>query len=356
MLMSQLTRLGLSGAIAAIATAATIGVGNAEIPETKIAVIAGDTYNPMFRRVIAPFWTERVAKASGGKVQVQATAWNEMGLKGPEVFRLVRKGTYKFGASVLAYTSGDVKINDGFDLGLMSPTLGDVQDVIRVFRPYFERHYEKELGLKVLAIWPLPPQVLYCRDELKELSDLKGRKVRVSGRSQADVVRHFGGTDVNIAFGEMQTALQTGVVDCGLTSTTSGYSTGWQEVTSYLYPIPINWQLYSFLVNLDHWNSLNPELQDFLQGQINWLEARLTEEAQRELDIGVNCLTGNGPCPEGQAGDMTLVTVTEQDKKNRMEALEKTVVPTWSKACGADCVRMWNNSVGAHLGITAPAP
>ena len=353
MTITRSLRFVLSIIIAVTLITATVSVAKAQLAETKIAVIFGDTYNPMGRRVNLPFWTEKLPAASKGKIQVEASAWNEMGLKGPEVFRLVRRGTFKFGASVLAYTSGDVKINDGFDLGLMSPTLDDVKRVIEVFRPIFERHYEENLGLKVLAIWPLPPQVLYCRDELKELSNLKGRKVRVSGTSQAHVVQHFGGTDVNIAMGEMQAALQTGVVDCGLTSATSGFANGWHEVANYLYPIPINWQLYSFLANLEYWNSLDPELQDFLAGNIAWLETELTKETQRELDIGVSCLTG-GQCPEGEAGHMTLVTVTEQDENNRIKALEETVIPRWAKPCGSDCARKWNNTVGALLGLEAP--
>ena len=40
-------------------------------------------------------------------------------------------------------------------------------------------------------------QVMFCRNELKGLTDLKGRKIRTSGASQADFVSYFGASGVN---------------------------------------------------------------------------------------------------------------------------------------------------------------
>jgi len=254
---------GLIGAALGAALLAATGAAAQDLPTAKIQVIGGNSSQPSWKNVELGFWNEKLPAASAGKVTVQITPWNEMGLKGGEVFQLLRRGVAPVGNLLLAYNTGDVKINDGIDLALLSLTMDDAMKVVEAYRPVFERVYEKDFGLKMLNLWPLPPQIIFCRAEIKDLSDLKGRKVRVSNVSQGHFVQHFGGTDVSVAFGEMQTALQTGVVDCGLTSGTAGYKTGWHEASKFVYPIPINWQFVGYFASIREWNKLDPKVRNF---------------------------------------------------------------------------------------------
>lgn len=326
-----------------------------EIPETTLTIIGGNSVQPSWPNVEADFWDTALPEASGGKVSVEITPWDQLGLKGPEMFHLLRQGVAPISNMILSYNTGDVKLNSGLDLALLSESFDAAQEVIAAFRPEFSRIYSEQYGIKVLALYPLPPQILYCRDQLTSLADISGRTVRVSNTTQGDFVQHYGGSDVSIAFGEVQTALQTGVIDCGLTSSTAGYNTGWHEAARYLYPIPINWQIVGYFANQAAWDGMAPELQTFLTEQFSVLEAKLIAAHAAESDIGMRCLTGDGECPLGEPGSMQLVPVTVEDEASRRTALEETILPRWAATCGEECVTSWNATVGELLGLTAAA-
>lgn len=342
----------LTAAVAALVVGTSVLAQ--ELPTTKLKVIGGNSAQPSWKDIEVGFWSKRLPEASGGKVTVDITPWNEMGLKGPEMFHLLRQRVAPITNMILSYNTGDVKINSGLDLALISPSFDESKKVVAAFRPAFEKVYEQKYGIKVLALYSLPPQILYCRSKISSLADLKGKKVRVSNTTQADFVQHFGGNDVNIAFGEVQTALQTGVVDCGLTSSTAGYKTGWHEAASHLYPIPINWQLVGYFANLGEWQKFSPELRNFLTEQFKKLEGEISVAHEKEADTGIDCLTGRAPCPLGPPGRMQLVEVTEADKAARREAVEKTILPRWARTCDAECIDAWNSSIGKMLNLTAP--
>lgn len=320
-------------------------------PKTALNVVGNIGITTQSKELEQPFWTKVLPEASGGAITAQIKPWNEMGLKGPEVMKLLSQGLFDVGTTQLGFMAGDAPINDATDLSGVSTTLETFRDVTQKFRPHLESYYEKNLNLKILGLWSFQAQVLYCRDEIKGLSSLKGRKVRVSGASQADFVEYFGGSGISLAFGEVQQALQNGVIDCAITGTLGGYKAKWFEGAKYLYPLPINWGSSVSAMNMATWKKLDPAVQKLLIGEIAKLEVRIYEQNKRENDIGIACNTGVGNCTEGAAAKMTLVPVTNADLDLRRKALDEAVLPRWGKRCGAECVQIWNASVGPVVNL-----
>jgi TRAP-type C4-dicarboxylate transport system substrate-binding protein len=341
---------------AAVVVAAGVAVQAAEkLPATKINVVGNLGITTQYKELEVPFWTEKVPAASGGAITATIKPWNEMGLKGPEVFRLLRQGLFDVATAQMGHMAGDAPINDATDLAGLSPTIDTFRKVTDAFRPELERYYGDEFKAKLLALWSFQAQVLYCRDQIRGLADLKGKRVRTSGASQSDFIEHFGGAGVNMAFGEVQQALANGVIDCAITGTLGGYKAKWYESAKFLYPLPINWGSGVQGANLAFWSKLQPSVQSFLQQNIKTLEADVWKQNERENDLGIACNTGTAPCSEGPAAKMTLVPVSDGDLALRKEALLKTVLPRWAKRCGAECVKRWNASVGKVVGLEAPA-
>lgn len=325
-----------------------------QLPKSQLNVIGNLGITTQYKEHELPFWTKSIPEKSGGAITAQIKPWNEMGMKGPEVFRLLQQGVYTIATAQLGHMAGDAPINDATDLAGLSPTIETFKQVTEAFRPVLAKHYEERMQLKLTGMWSFQAQVLYCRDELKSLRDLKGRKVRTSGASQSDFIEHFGGSGVPIAFGEVQQALEKGVIDCSITGTLGGYSAKWYEAAKYLHPLPINWGSSGNAANLKAWNSLDPKVQAFLQENIRTLEAGIWEANKRENDIGIACNTG-GTCPLGTAAKMTLLKIGPEDEKLRREALLQTVLPRWAKRCGAACAKSWNDTVGKLVSLQAPA-
>lgn len=346
------TIIALSIAAAGLAFSQAAGAADT-MPKVQLNVIGNLGITTQYKELEAPFWTTVVPKATDGAVTATVKPWNEIGLKGPEVFRLLRQGTFDIGTTVMGFMAGDAPINDATDLAGLSPTIEDFRKATEAFRPVLESYYAKEQQIKVLGLWSYQAQVLYCRDELKGLADLKGRKIRTSGASQADFVGYFGASGIPMAFGEVQQSLQTGALDCAITGTLGGYKAKWYEGAKYLYPLPVNWASSIQGASMKSWSKLSPAEQTILVTEIRKLEQAIFDQNVRENDLGIRCNTG-GACSEGPAAKMILVPVTEKDLELRREVLLKAVLPRWAHRCGAACVKSWNETVGKVVHLTAP--
>ncbi|HET8746412.1 MAG TPA: TRAP transporter substrate-binding protein [Ramlibacter sp.] len=334
---------------------AAAGAHAQNFPKTHLNVVGNLGITTQSKELEAPMWNTVIPKATGGQVTAQFKPWNEMGLKGGEVIKLLRQGLYDVGTTQLGFLAGEAAINDAIDLAGVSPTIDMLEQVKEAFRPHLAAYYEKQQNVKVLGLWSFQDQVLYCRNEFKGLSDLKGRKVRVSGASQADFIEYFGGSGVNMAFGEVQQALQNGVLDCAITGTLGGYKAKWYEGAKYLYRLPINWASAVSAASLKSWNKLDASVQKVIGEQYRVLEKQIHEQNVRESEIGIACNTGKGACPEGPPASMILVPVKEGDLELRRKALLEQVLPRWASRCGEACVKAWNESAGKVAGLKAAA-
>ncbi len=321
-----------------------------DLPETTVRVVGNLGITTQSRTIEAPFWSETLGEASGGTVTAQFTPWNEMGLSGPEVFRLLSQGVMDVATAQLGHHAGDAAINDGNDLAGLSPDIDTFAAVTEAFRPVLSTFYEEELGLHILTLQSFQSQILYCREAFTGLSDLDGRRVRSSGASQADFISYFGGAAVNMAFGEVQQALQQGVIDCAITGTLGGYSASWHEGADYLYTLPINYGAGATVANLAWWEGLDPAVQAFLSDELAEVEAAMWALNREENDIGIACNT-SGPCPLGEPAGMTRVDPSPEDLELRRQAMLEAVLPGWADRCGEDCVSAFNETVGPVVGL-----
>jgi TRAP-type C4-dicarboxylate transport system substrate-binding protein len=323
-------------------------------PKVSLQVVGNLGITTQYKDLEAPFWTKDIPAATGGSITASIKPWNEMGLKGPEVFKLLSQGVFDVGTTQLGFVAGDAAINDATDLAGVSPTIQMFREVTQAFRPALERHYDQQFKVKLMGMFSFQAQVLFCRSDIKGLADLKGRKVRTSGASQADFISYFGGSGVNMAFGEVQQALQNGVIDCAITGTLGGYKAKWYDGAKYLYALPINWGAGMSAINNNSWRKLDANQQKTLVSEYARLEKAVFDQNVRENDIGLACNTG-GTCPEGPPANMVLVNPAAGDAELRRQALVNQVLPRWAARCGADCVKTWNDTVGKIANLTAKA-
>ena len=193
-------------------------------PKTHLKVVGGLSNLTTYNDYEKPFWTNVVPSLTNGQVTADIKGFNEMGLKGPEVLRLMSQGVIEFGTATLSYFASDNPINEAVDLAGLTLDAQSARAVVDAFEPIYAKFYGPGSGIKILGLSPYPAQVLFCNAEIKGLSDIKGKKVRTSSRTQADFVEALGGSSVTMAFGEVVPAMQNKVVDCAITGALSGYS------------------------------------------------------------------------------------------------------------------------------------
>ncbi len=100
------------------------------------------------------------------------------------------------------------------------------------------------------------------------LSDLKGLKVRMSGKPQGHILKEIGASQTVMSGGEIYQALEKGVIDAGEYCTPSiDWGMGFQEVTEY-WATP-GWHqpstLLGVMINKKSWDKLPAHLQEVVK-------------------------------------------------------------------------------------------
>ncbi len=333
--------------------AALLAVGGAA-QAVDLSVVGSWSSLPLYKQYEQPFWTERLPAA--GDFDVTMTTFDQMGVDGGDVLRLLGDGVFDVGMTVADYTVGDAPALEGLDVPLVATEAAEARAMVDAARPMVADILDEAFGVHLLAIAPYPPQVVFCRDEIGSLADLEGRKIRGSGRMTTKLLEALGAEGVNVAFSEVPGALERGVVDCAVTGAGSGYSAGWWEVSTHLMTLPLGgWDPVVTAMSADKWESLSEEERATLEARISEdFEGPAWDAAAGALDNDVACLTGNGECASGEPASMTLVEPSEEDLAQAREILTSTVLPEWAERAGPEAAQRWNESVGQVVGVEIP--
>lgn len=306
----------------------------------------------LFRNFEQPFWTEIVPRELGLKTSV--TSLGQVNLRGAAVLRQMDMGVFDVVHTVIDYVVEDSAPMAGLDLPAMALDLELARKVVDAYVPLLDEYLARDFNIKLLSVAPYPAQILFSRDRISGLSDLRGKKIRASGWTTAEFIDAVGATGVTLNFSEVPQAMQRGVVDGAVTGSLSGYSAGWGEVSRFVYPLPIGgWDYVIGTISLNTWKKLTPEQQTKLQQLIKeHLEDPAWEVTARETIEGIECLS-DGPCPHGKPGNLEIIPLTEADKALSIQVLVENVLPAWAKKVSPDDVQKWNATIGEVVGLKA---
>jgi TRAP-type C4-dicarboxylate transport system substrate-binding protein len=103
-----------------------------------------------------------------------------------------------------------------------------------------------------------------------------------------------GGSAVALPWGEVYTALQTGMVNAVVTSSASGKDGKLWEVLSNFNKIGYAYPLQAVTINLDYWNALTKTQQAAMLKAAKEIEALQWEASKKEDAIALKMLVDNG--------------------------------------------------------------
>lgn len=341
----------------AVAGAVLAAPAKAELDQLNLKVVGtwGNLSN--WKDNEGPFWQQTMPKASGGKITADAVPQTEVGIKGFEVVRMLKIGVFDVAHGVVGYIAGEDPVAEGIDLAGVIQNWDDARASMNAYRPIIAAQFEKTYGAKLLALYPFPSQLFWCKPEVGSVADLKGKKVRVYAASMGDLVEGLGGVSVTIAFAEVLPALEKGVADCGITGTMPAYQAKWWQVATHAYTMKVGYTATFAAMNLKTWNKLNDETKAFVEKQMQGFEETAWANNMAEDAMGIICNTGEGgECTQGEPGSMKRVDPSPADDAVRKKVLEEVVLKRWAERCGAECVKNWNETIGKIAGVQAPTP
>ena len=353
-------RFGSIGVFTVIVLALAAGSGGAQStlgpgPKLTISVLAHPIpTHPQYAKLDMPFFRETLAKRTNGRLEFKTSTWTEMSITGYEIVRMTRQGQIDIGNAPLTYIAQDVSVLDAADLAGLNPTVEQARKIFDALAPVVNKDLER-FNVRIVGSNPYPAQIVFCRKPVKDLADLKGRKVRTFGPSLNDLMTAIGATPVSLAYAETYTALERGVVDCAITGSGSGNAAKWYEVTTHQYTLPLSWAVSGYFANLAWWNKLPADVRKFMEDSFRELSDKQWQLGGVEFtQDGIDCNANRPSCKIGSPAKdspMTEVKPTDADKAALKKILAESVLPSWVKRCGARCGDVYNDVVAPISGV-----
>lgn len=301
----------------------------------------------------ARFWTEELPRLSQGRFRASLMPFDRAGVPGQKMLDLISVGVVPLGTVTLAHVAGEWPELAIPDMAGLSGDLASLRRMVQAFRPATERLLRERFNARLLAVYVYPAQVFFCRQPMQALAEIKGRRVRVSGYSQADFVRALGAEPVFTEFNAMMGMMESDGIDCAITGAMAGNAVGLHRVTGTLFTQPLNWGLTLFAVNEDAWAAFPPELQALLLEHMPRLEARNWAESDSDALAGVACNIGASTCEPARRGRMQAQAPGVADERLRRDILANAVLPGWMRRCGSACAELWNQTLAPLVGLRA---
>ncbi len=330
--------------------------GKAPQPVAALRVVGGLAGVSQYTRLEEPFWSRDLARLSGGKYTASIVPFDRAGVPGADMLRLLRLGVVPFGTVLMGSLNARFPQYAAPDLAGLNPDMPSLRKHVAAFRPYLERSLREDQGIEALALYIYPAQMLFCKQAIATLSDLKGRRVRVSSAAQADFVQALEATPVHTEFAQIVSRFESDSIDCAVTGSLSGNTIGLPDFTSHLYALPINWGMAIFGANRAAWEALPSDLQDLLRRELPKLEAAIWAESERDTAQGLLCSAGQPGCTMGKPGKMRVVQPAPADKLLSRQLFAKTVLPRWQERCGPRCAEVWSKTIGPIHSPTVRSP
>lgn len=340
---------------AVVAAALALGISNGFADSRALRLLSQNPSNDKaYPSEVATI--DRVNKDAPLDVKITRSEFSQLGLSTADALRYLSSGAFDIVNVPIGIASRDDPFLEGIDLIGVSTDMDRMVQATESYRKVFDDRAREKFGAKVLALWPFGPQAFFCNKPVAGLDDIRGLKVRSYTPTMTRFVEQFGAAPVTLPLSEVYLALQRGVVDCAISSPTSGTSAKFPEVTTHLMPISLMGAMNVHLISLKTWDKLSPEQQEGLTKEFKTLEANLWDVARHTNADAVECATGQDDCKGYQKYKMTLVPVTDEMVASSHKAAEDVVIPAWIDRCSQtypDCSKVWDETIGKALGIRA---
>jgi len=324
-----------------------------ELPVTELKVLGGLSTRSNYKQVEQPFWLKTIPEHSAGQITAEIKGFDEMGLKGAELLKLMKQGVIEFGVIPLIHPATDAAVYEAVDLAGLATDAKTARQVSASYSPILAKHLSHNYQSQLLGVSSFAPQVLFCNIPLRGLHDLKGKTTRVITRSQAELIEALGAKSLSMPIAEVLQAFQKKTISCAIAGSMAGYTAKWYTVTTHLYALPLGWNQEIHAVNQKAWDQLNTDVRALLEVNLAKLVERLWLFAESENQKGYDCNTGAKSCPMAPKGHMTLVKPTQTDLATIKRLASQNIVSKWAARCSGSCVSEFNQTIGKSLKITA---
>ena len=241
------------------------------------------------------FMDERLREISGGRMQIDIYPSGQLGDE-REAIELLQIGSVAMAKVSAAPLEGFVPALRIFNLPYL---FRDREHYFAVLDSAIGQELllaPASARLRGLGYYDAGSRSFYMTDRaIENPDDLEGAKIRVQQSQTAmQMVRALGGSPTPIAYGELYTALQQGVVDGAENNPPSFYTSGHYEVARYFTLDEHTAVPDLVLISSRAWEALRPSQQAWLQQAVDESVAYQRELWQHDTDAALEAIEADG--------------------------------------------------------------
>jgi len=270
-----------------------------------------------------------VDKYSKGTVKITVHPGSSL-VKGNPL-KAVKDGTAPMTDMFIPFTSGGGKVFGISALPFVANSYDDAFKLYQLSKPAYDA-VAKKWNQKMLYAVTWPPSGIYTKKAISSTKDFAGVKARTYDKNSANFVKMAGGNAVALPWGEVYSALQTGMVNGVVTSSASGKDGKLWEVLSNFTKINYAYPLQAVTINLDYWNSLSAEQKDAMLKAAKETEALQWEASKAEDAIALKTLGDNG----------MKINEASDTLKSELSAVSKKLLDEYLKDAGDDIKKIFS--------------
>lgn len=162
------------------------------------------------------WWASEIEKRTGGEIEIKIFYAGALATA-KENLELVRSGGVDLVNMSASYFGADLPLHTASNSIPMA--MSEVPQATRLIRrimaeiPAMDEEAKRN-GVKALFFHHLNPYLLVCKDPVKGIGDIEGKKIRTWGSDMPRMVQAAGGVPVTLGLAELYEGLSRGTVDC----------------------------------------------------------------------------------------------------------------------------------------------
>lgn len=216
-------KLALAGAFAALASTAAA--------QTKWDLPAAYPATN-FHTVNMQKFADAVKERTGGKLLITIHPGGAL-FKAPDIKRAVQTGQAQIGEILISNFENEDPVYGLDVVPFLATSFADARKLWAAQKPVLEKKLAAQGMISLFSV-PWPPQGLYAKKEITQLSDMKGLKFRAYNRGTSRIAELTGAQPITIQAAELSQALATGKADSFISSGATGVdSKVWEQLTHF---------------------------------------------------------------------------------------------------------------------------
>jgi TRAP-type C4-dicarboxylate transport system substrate-binding protein len=231
-------------------------------------------------RLVLPELFRNLDKDTNGAIKWKLIAGGQIA-DGKTTFTAVKDGLMQAGLAIVTYVPNAIPSV----YAIYSTIIFGENDPVAASGAALETLYlqcpscleeSKAYNAVPLSGWTSSAYVLACRDPIRTLAELKGKRIRATGGS-AEMFKQAGAVPVGATLVEAVGLLQRGGLDCqhGIYDWLRTF--GYGDVVKYImdYPLGLTGPALGMFMNRDTWKSFTPEQRKVHVKHAAWLSAKM---------------------------------------------------------------------------------